>query len=281
MPGSRLRRSAARSNWLWATAQALIGAAMGSVVMERRTSGMGGPVGPPQRCGSSPGRPHGACHGCGCDRPCPTTRDSCVAEYSARCRWSAGGRHHRATLSQPGRNLGQCGAAASSTAIARSSRASVRSRPRATSVSNRGGVAVRPVTATRMAMNRSPAFQPRASARARSGGSSSSASKRHLARPRRCRRARRPGRRGSSRRPSAWGRAWPASSDHLVDPQEADEVADRAERRQALLDDRQQRAELVVGRHPVDPAGAELGLEERPQPLDQLVRVAGAGSTGR
>ena len=38
-------------------------------------------------------------------------------------------------------------------------------------------MAVRPVTATRIAMNRSPAFQPRASARARSGGSSSSASK--------------------------------------------------------------------------------------------------------
>ena len=61
--------------------------------------------------------------------------------------------------------------------MARSSRASVRSRPSATSVSNSGGVAVRPVTATRMAMNRSPAFQPRASASARSGGSSSSASK--------------------------------------------------------------------------------------------------------
>ena len=49
------------------------------------------------------------------------------------------------------------------------------------SVSNSGGVAVRPVTATRIAMNRSPAFQPRSSARARSGGSSSSASKRHRA----------------------------------------------------------------------------------------------------
>ena len=44
-------------------------------------------------------------------------------------------------------------------------------------MSKRGGVAVRPVTATRIAMNRSPAFHPRASARARSGGSSSSASK--------------------------------------------------------------------------------------------------------
>ena len=95
--------------------------------------------------------------------------------------------------------------------IARSSRSSVRSYPSATSVSNSGGVAVRPVTATRIAMNRSPAFQPRSSARARSGGSSSSASKltaptsaivaRAAAAPRR-----------SSRRPSASARASPGST---------------------------------------------------------------------
>ncbi len=60
--------------------------------------------------------------------------------------------------------------------MARSSRSRVRSSPSATSVSNSGGVAVRPVIATRMAMNRSPTFQPCASASARSGGSSSSAS---------------------------------------------------------------------------------------------------------
>jgi hypothetical protein len=71
---------------------------------------------------------------------------------------------------------GQATSAPASRSIARSSRSIVRSWPSATSVSNRGGVAVRPVTATRIAMNRSPAFQPRASASALSGGSSSSAS---------------------------------------------------------------------------------------------------------
>ena len=42
MPGSRSRRSAARSNCCCATSQALIGAATCSVVMERRTSVSGG-----------------------------------------------------------------------------------------------------------------------------------------------------------------------------------------------------------------------------------------------
>ena len=142
--------------------------------------------------------------------------------------------------------------------------ASVRSRPSATSVSNSGGVAVRPVTATRMAMNRSPAFQPRSSARARSGGSSSSASK-----------ATSPtsaivvagGRQAleRGRRVPALGHERRRVELDVVDPQEADQVADRAERRQPLLDDGQQRAQLVVGRHPVDPAGGELGLDERPE----------------
>ena len=48
-------------------------------------------------------------------------------------------------------------------------------------VSNSGGETVRPVIATRIAMNRSPTFQPPSSTRRRSGGSISSASQ--LTRP--------------------------------------------------------------------------------------------------
>ena len=122
-------------------------------------------------------------------------------------------------------------------------------------------------------MNRSPAFQPRASARARSGGSSSSASKMTSPASAMTSRAARQRLDGSSPRPSASGTRSGGVEGQVVDPQEPDEVADGAERRQALLDDRQQRAELVVGRHPVDPAGGELRLDERPQPVDQVVRV--------
>ena len=63
--------------------------------------------------------------------------------------------------------------------------------------------------ATRMAMNRSPAFQPRASASARSGGSSSSASQVTASRRRAIVARGRQARRASSPRPSASGRAAP------------------------------------------------------------------------
>ena len=61
-----------------------------------------------------------------------------------------------------------------------------------------------------------------------------------------------------------------------VDPQEADEVADRAELRQALLDDRHERAELLGGGQPIDPAGAQLIVEERQEPLDEVVGLEAA-----
>ena len=80
---------------------------------------------------------------------------------------------HRASCCNPHagpaeRPPAQAAVSASRARAARSRRASVRSRPRATIDSNRGGVAVFPVTATRMAMKRSPAFQPCASATPRS-----------------------------------------------------------------------------------------------------------------
>ena len=141
--------------------------------------------------------------------------------------------------------------------------ASVRSRPSATRVSNSGGVAVRPVTATRIAMNRSPGFQPRASASARSGGSSSSASKVDLADGPIVDRARLQALARGRGIPPLRARASRASTGHLVDPQEADRSPIAPRRRQPLVDDRQQRPQLVVGRHAIDPARRELGLDER------------------
>ena len=63
------------------------------------------------------------------------------------------------------------------------------------------------------------------------------------------------------------------STSRSSDPQEADEVADGTERRQALRDDRQEDAEIVVAGHPVDPAGGQLGGDERAQALDEVVRL--------
>ena len=57
-----------------------------------------------------------------------------------------------------------------------------------------------------------------------------------------------------------------------VDEEEADEVADRTEDGQPLLDERDEGPDLVDGRRPVDPAGDGVGLEERQEPLGQLVR---------
>ena len=171
------------------------------------------------------------------------------------------------------RRLAPGRAAAASRAIAASSRASVRSRPRATSVSNSGGVAVRPVVATRIAMNRSPAFQPRASTSSRSGGSSSSASQVVAVDARRGAR----GRRASPSAVVAASQRLGTSSGRvdveLVDPQEADEVDDRGERRQPLADQGQQRADLVLGGVPVDLRRRRRGLEERQQPIDEVVVV--------
>ena len=147
-------------------------------------------------------------------------------------------------------------------------------------MSNSGGVAVRPVTATRIAMNRSPAFQPRASASARSGGSSSSASNTTA---------------GTAAIVSAAAASAsrvvadvPALRDEelridreAVHPQEPHQVADRTERRQPVADDREERRELLVGRHPIDAAGLEFRGHERAQTVDELVRRSGAGSTGR
>ena len=80
----QVRRSAARSNCRWATSQALIAAATCSVVMERRTSVSGGRRAPPRRCGSSPGRPHGA-HRSGPDGVARrTVRDSFPSASIAR-----------------------------------------------------------------------------------------------------------------------------------------------------------------------------------------------------
>ena len=119
-------------------------------------------------------------------------------------------------------------------------------------------------------MNRSPAFQPRASARARSGGSSSSASKTTSPTAAIVSRA--------APRPSiVVGRVPALRHEHggigvdVVDPQEAGEVADGTQRRQPFLDDGEQRAQLVVGRHPLDPPGVELLLDERPESIDQVV----------
>ena len=57
----------------------------------------------------------------------------------------------------------------------------------------------------------------------------------------------------------------------MVDEEEPDEGADRAERRQALLDERHERLDLVVRWHPVDVPGIGLRRQERPQPLHELL----------
>ena len=147
--------------------------------------------------------------------------------------------------------------AAARTSIARSSRSSVRSQPSATSVSNSGGVAVRPVTATRIAMNRSPAFQPRASASSRSGGSSSSASKLHRAvRRRSTSRAAREALERSSPRPSASARGSPGRARSSSTQRNPTRSPIGAQRRQALLDDRAAaaRSSSSAG-SAIDPAG--------------------------
>ena len=144
--------------------------------------------------------------------------------------------------------------------------------PSATSVSNSGGVAVRPVVATRIAMNRSPAFQPRASTSSRSGGSSSSASQVTVS----CA--------ASRSRAAASASAVVAASQRLgttqgrvhvqlVDPQEADRsvIAARVGSRSRTIG--RMRAQLVLGGGPVDRAVRRRGLEVRQQPLDQVVVV--------
>ena len=156
--------------------------------------------------------------------------------------------------------------------MARSSRSRVRSSPSATMVSNSGGVAVRPVTATRMAMNRSPTFQPCASATRAQRRLELVGLERHAA----CAGDGRP--RGDQTPASR--RCVPALGDQqrrvelqVVDPQEADQLADGVELGQPLRDHRQEGPQLVVLGHPVDPAGAQLGGDERPETLDEIVRV--------
>ena len=61
-----------------------------------------------------------------------------------------------------------------------------------------------------------------------------------------------------------------------IDPQEPDELADRAELRQALLDDRDERPKLLGAGQPVDPAGPQLLVEERQEPLDEVVGLEAA-----
>ena len=158
------------------------------------------------------------------------------------------------------------------TSIARSSRRSVRSRPSATSVSNSGGVAVRPVTATRIVMNRSPAFQP-----LRLGeGAERRLQLVGLERQLRDGRDRRAGGLESPARAVAASQrlgtsvaASRATSSTHRNPTRSP-TAPSVGRRSWI--DRQEGAELVVRRHPLDPSGPQLGLHERPQPVDQLVR---------
>ena len=50
-----------------------------------------------------------------------------------------------------------------------------------------------------------------------------------------------------------------------VHPQEPHQVTDRTERRQPIADDRKERRELVVGRHPIDAAGLVFRDHERTQ----------------
>ncbi len=56
-----------------------------------------------------------------------------------------------------------------------------------------------------------------------------------------------------------------------VRPQEADQLADCTQARQPFLDDGQKRRQLAVLRQPIDPAGRQLGLEERPEAFDQVI----------
>src|SRR4029077_4588128 len=49
------------------------------------------------------------------------------------------------------------------------------------------------------------------------------------------------------------------------------EIADRAEDREPLLDEWHERPDLVVGRDAADPAGGGGALQERAQPVDELV----------
>ena len=58
-----------------------------------------------------------------------------------------------------------------------------------------------------------------------------------------------------------------------VHPQEPDEIAGRGERRQALLDDRHERSQLLGRRDPIDAAGLAICLEERQQTLDEVLWV--------
>ena len=109
-----------------------------------------------------------------------------------------------------------------------------------------------PVVATRIAMNRSPAFQPRASTSSRSGGSSSSASQVTASWAAQALAGRREG--------LGRGRGVPAlgHDEGRVDRRarrrhrKPDQVDDRGQGRQPLADDRQQRPELVLGGAPVD-----------------------------
>ena len=165
-------------------------------------------------------------------------------------------------------------------AIAASMRASVRSRPSATSVSNSGGVAVIPVVATRIAMNRSPAFQPRASTSSRSGGSSSSASQVTPSwAASRSRAAARPSAVVATSQRLGTRRAGSTSSSSPHRKPTRSTIAARVGSRSRTIG--RSGAELVRGGRPVDVA-VDLGrLEERAAAARPGRRRRGAGSTAR
>ena len=99
-PGSRLSRSAARSNCCWATSQGSIDAARCSVVMMWDGPPCWPiPSGPARNSGSSPGRPHGApiaCRAVGASDVASEYRRAATFRLSAILR--------TATWPQPSRN---------------------------------------------------------------------------------------------------------------------------------------------------------------------------------
>ena len=135
MPGSRLRRSAARSNCCWATSQALIGAATCSVVMNGDPPCAGRSDAVPDRWVVSRTTPRGATRDAAVagrlDVGCAASRSSSIATGSradARCR-SSPCRNRSVTSCVPCRDVGT-GCAAGATRRGRAGVSAGRGPPR-------------------------------------------------------------------------------------------------------------------------------------------------------
>ncbi len=140
-------------------------------------------------------------------------------------------------------------------------------------MSNRGGVAVRPVTATRMAMNRSPTFQPRVSHSDTEAGLQLlglEAHRRQLADDAACLGEAIEGRRGIP----ALGHQQRGLDGQVIPEEEVDERTDGVEPRQPVADHGQDGGQVVSRRHADGSACGSSGLEvrgeERKRPLDQV-----------